>query len=140
MDEFIFDLINFVGLVVSDNVFQIEILIEVLIIDYNQLSENDCNGDINVSIEVIVNGGVMFYEYVINGGVFQLENVFINLGVGSYFVSICDMIGMEISLNSFLIMYLEELLVMIDVIDDQVMIMVMGGMLDYMYQFEDGVM
>lgn len=138
MDEFTFDLINSAGLVASDNVFQIEILIEALTIDYNQLSENDCNGDTNASIEVIANGGVMPYEYAINGGAFQPENVFTNLGAGSFFVSIRDMTGTEISSNSFLIMHPEELLAMTDVTDDQVTIMAMGGTPDYTYQLEDG--
>ncbi|MEL6833889.1 MAG: T9SS type A sorting domain-containing protein [Bacteroidota bacterium] len=137
MDEFVFDLENAAGLVTPNNVFQIEILIEPLVVDYNQLQENACHGNANASIEVLAEGGVMPYEYSLNNGDFQADNVFTGLSAGSYVVSVQDMTGNVVSTNSFLIMQPEELMAMAAVDDDQITITPMGGTPAYTYQLND---
>ena len=137
MDEFTFDLENAVGLVTPGNVFQIEILIEPLTVDYNQLQENACHGDNNASLEVIAEGGVMPYEYSLNDGEFQDDNVFTGLSAGGYVVSVRDMTGNVVSTNSFLIMQPEELMVTATVDEDQITVNAMGGTPAYTYQLND---
>lgn len=136
-DEFVFDLENSAGLVTPDNVFEIEIVIEPLTVGYNQLTENVCNGDATASLEVIADGGVMPYEYALNGTGFQSENIFAGLSAGSYFVSVRDMTGSVISTNDFLIMHPEELIVMAMVDDDQIAVIATGGTPPYTYQLND---
>ncbi len=137
MDAFTFDLMNGAGLISTDHVFQIEIIIEQLTVDYNQLTENMCNGDTNASLEVIAGGGVMPYEYAINDGEFQTENTFTGLGAGSYFVSVRDMTGTVISTADFLIMQPDELMATASVDEDDVSINAIGGTPPFMYQLED---
>ncbi len=136
-DEFVFDLENSAGLVAPNNIFQIEILIEPLVVDFNQLLENACHSDANASLEVIAEGGVMPYVYALNNGDFQTDNVFTGLSAGSYVVSVMDMTGNVVSTNSFLIMHPEELMAMAAVEDDQITITPVGGSPSYTYQLND---
>lgn len=137
MDEFYFDLVNSAGLVSPSHVFLIEILIEQLTVDYNQLTENLCNGDSNASLEVIAGGGVMPYEYALNDGEFQDENIFTGLAAGSYSVSVMDMTGNIVSSVDFLIMQPDELMASAGVDMDDITVSALGGTAPYTYQLDD---
>lgn len=137
MDAFTFDLINGSGLISTDHIFEIEILIEQLSVDYNQLTENLCNGDATASLEVIAGGGVMPYEYSINDGAFQAENTFTGLAAGSYFVSVRDMMGNIVSSSDFLIMQPDELMAGATIDEDDLSINAIGGTPPFTYQLDD---
>ena len=53
----------------------------------------DCNNDESGTVSVIAQGGVIPFEYSINGGPFQPGDVFTGLGVGSYTVTTQDANG-----------------------------------------------
>lgn len=52
-----------------------------------------CAGDQTATIEVIPNGGTAPYSYSINNGADQPSNTFVNLGAGTYNLSIIDANG-----------------------------------------------
>lgn len=56
-----------------------------------------CNGDLNGAISATANGGIAPYEYALNGGTYQSNANFSNLGAGAYTVSARDAEGTIVS-------------------------------------------
>ena len=67
-------------------------------------SENDplCHGTLTGSIEYNVSGGVGPYSYSMNSNPSQSSNIFDNLGIGNFEVTIQDLNGCQASLSSIL--------------------------------------
>src|SRR5699024_7751871 len=56
-----------------------------------------CNGSADGQIEVTVAGGTAGYEYSLNGGTFQIGNLFENLAAGNYIIAVRDANGCTVT-------------------------------------------
>ncbi|WP_052331329.1 cadherin-like domain-containing protein, partial [Lewinella cohaerens] len=83
-------------------------------------------------------GGNPDYQYSINGGSFQLESTFTNLGPGDYVIEVLDQDGF--SQSSTLISIANPPLLMLSAIisDNEVTLDAAGGTPPLLYQLEDG--
>ncbi|NLP57431.1 gliding motility-associated C-terminal domain-containing protein [Lutibacter sp. B1] len=61
------------------------------------LTHNSCYGSAEGSIEVLVEGGSLNYQYAINNGEFNDSNIFNNLKADSYLISVIDTNGCEVT-------------------------------------------
>ena len=57
---------------------------------HDQIQQISCNGMSDATIALIAEGGVEPYSYSFNGGVFETENTFSNLGTGAYSFEVLD--------------------------------------------------
>ncbi|MFN0176731.1 MAG: reprolysin-like metallopeptidase [Saprospiraceae bacterium] len=62
-----------------------------------------CFGNTNGSITATASGGIPFYAYSLNGGVFQGPSTFNNLPAGTYTVTVKDFEGNEVTLQNIVI-------------------------------------
>lgn len=79
------------GCEISDIVIVIELdSFGLVVID---IVDNICFGESNGSIMVEVVGGILFYEYSVDGEIFQVDFIFVNLFVGNFMVIVLDVMG-----------------------------------------------
>ena len=60
----------------------------------------DCNGNATGSIEIMATGGNGNYQYRLDGGVWQVENIFHNITAGNYLVEVTDQLGCMVNENA----------------------------------------
>lgn len=94
-----------------------------------------CNGSNDGSVSASVSGGTPPYDYSLNGGPFQSENTFENLGPGMYTVDVRDNDGLISTTNPQTLTEPDELTVSTDVNGYDVTVNVSGGTPPFEYSF-----
>jgi subtilisin-like proprotein convertase family protein len=92
-----------------------------------------CNGDHTGEITVTGSGGVPPYQYSLNGGAFQSDNVFPGLNAGAYNVSIKDDAGSIVNQIDLTVSEPAAISVTVTVIDNNATVNTAGGTPPYAY-------
>lgn len=137
-DDFEFDLTNAAGITTMGNVFLIEIIISPLTANITQTGAILCNGASTGALSVSASGGVEPYQYALNDGGFQNDNIFTGLSAGMYTVLVQDMLGTQTSTSTITISQPTAVTGSTSVTDDQITVNASGGTPGYTYQLEDG--
>lgn len=113
------------------------------VLDFTALSggasvsgENLCAGDLNASITITGSGGTPPYTYSLNNGNFTDDNVFNNLGAGTYTLTIQDAIGAIRNLTDVTVTEPDALFVTTAVSGSEVNVSAIGGTSPYTYSID----
>ncbi len=137
-DAFTFDLFNAAGGWLSNQVFNINIEFNTVAVTASQTRMILCNGANNGQITINGSGGTPPFEYSLNGGTFQSNNVFDQLTPGDYIPMIRDANGFEQTAATITISEPMLLTAGNNVMNDVVSISVSGGTAFYEFSL-DGI-
>jgi large repetitive protein len=107
----------------------------------------DCNGNATGSIEILATGGNGNYQYRLNGGVWQVENIFHGITAGNYLVEVTDQLGCMVNENAGItepdVFTFENIKsndeTCFGANDGNIEIIVEGGTAPYIYSIDNGV-
>ncbi|MBK6993400.1 MAG: T9SS type A sorting domain-containing protein [Lewinellaceae bacterium] len=97
-----------------------------------------CNGDNSGLIMALGSGGVLPYQYSLNGGPFQTSGTFNNLLAGTYTVTVRDADGFTFSLTGILIEEPQALTLGATVNGNEITATASGGATNYEYSLNGG--
>ena len=120
------------------DVFTVIVAVNTLSAALELAEEISCFGANDGQLLATAGGGTAPYQYSLNGGAFQNEPVFTNLGPGTYTVAVVDADGLTVSTNSVVITE-PALLTATSTIDGySVTIHALGGTAPYFYSLNGG--
>ncbi len=102
-DEFEFDMVDNSGSWLHAQVFHINIIQNTLVVSAAITQSISCAGANDGEITVTASGGSAPLEYSLNGGAFQMGNVFSGLAPGDYTIEVMDADGFTITTSSLTI-------------------------------------
>lgn len=137
-DNFAFDTEDDQSRYTANNNFVINVNISVLTISSTITNHISCFGSSDGQIEVMGIGGIPDYTYSINNGPFESQNIFENLGLGEYTITVKDEIGTEISSDLLTISEPDQITFVFFPGDNEIIIEAGGGTGSLMYSL-DGV-
>jgi len=126
-DMFVFDALDDQNRYLANNTFVISVEMAALTIIAQVTDQIRCFGDMNGRIEVQAMGGTPDYLYSLNEGPFTAENIFDNLGPGSYTVAVRDQNLTELTSDELIITEPTAISINATFGDDFVTIEAMGG-------------
>ena len=126
-DQFQFDLLTSNHNWLHGQLFMIEIIQNTLVVTASLTADIDCHNANNGTITVTTNGGMAPLEYRLNGGAFQGNNVFTNLGPGTYTAEVKDADGFTATTSSVTITNPPALTATATVNNNVVTVMANGG-------------
>ncbi|MFN0215707.1 MAG: reprolysin-like metallopeptidase [Saprospiraceae bacterium] len=92
-----------------------------------------CFGDATGSITATATGGIPFYAYSLNGGMFQTASTFNNLPAGTYTVTAKDFEDNEVVLQNIVISSPPQLIVVAVVVTNDAVVSISGGVPPYSF-------
>jgi subtilisin-like proprotein convertase family protein len=102
------------------------------------VQEISCHNEDDAIITALASGGNPDYQYSINGGSFQLESTFTNLGPGNYTIEVLDQDGFTQTSSLINVTNPPLLTLSASVVDDEVTANAAGGTPPFLYQLDGG--
>ncbi|MEL6865308.1 MAG: proprotein convertase P-domain-containing protein, partial [Bacteroidota bacterium] len=118
---------------------EVEVNVAALIIESVSTLNTACfdTEDGNLSVEM-VSGGVPPYTYSLNGGPFQTESIFDNIGSGEYTLTVRDDTGEEVT-DTYTIESPDELMISVQTVDNSIIVSASGGTGSLFYSLDEGI-
>ena len=113
------------------------ISISAIVAQVTETSSIACNGDLTGAFTINATGGILPYEYSIDGNTFQASNTFANLGADNYTILVRDADGRNTSIN-YNLTEPDALSLSTLVQNDVITINADGGTAPYMYTMIGG--
>ncbi|MEE9440130.1 MAG: zinc-dependent metalloprotease family protein, partial [Saprospiraceae bacterium] len=137
-DSFVFDTQDNNNRYTANNIFNIEIILDDFAVGVSIGSNILCFGDHNGSIVTQATGGIPPFMYSLNGGTFGDSNIFENLAVGTFTISVKDANDDILVAPPIILSQPEELTANISIEEDTITLNASGGIEDYLYSFDGG--
>lgn len=109
-----------------------------LVVSVQQVNQISCFGGMNGSILVNVSGGAIPYSFSLNGGNFQSSNLFEDLGIDDYTITVQDGDGFTIETNTLSLFQPSQIMASTDVVGNDLTVNGSGGTGNLQYSI-DGV-